>query len=172
MLTAPEMKGRSAKKAAALLSITWIVALLLGAFLACLTADSLQGPILGLLYAPSSPVSVLLPAFLPFLITVFAVYFFPTGFIAVICGAKAFCFGFCSCGIAVVYGQGSWLVCLLTMFTDIFSVPVLCLYWLRCYSAAQRPTRIANVCFGFSLLAICATDYCFVTPFVEYLLSI
>ena len=171
MLTAPGAKGRPRKKATAFLAITWSVWFLLGTFCAYFTADASKEFFLGILYASGS-LGVLLPGFLPFLITAFAVYCIPTGAILLICSTKAFCFGFCVCGVAVAYGQCSWLICLLTMFTDIFSIPILILYWLRIYGSPQRPSWIVNGCFGFVLLVICSIDHCFVAPFVEYLLSI
>ena len=148
----------------------WVIGLLLGWFAASACADMLQTLIPALLLADRSPAMILLPTLLPFLLSAFAVYFSLPWLLAVFCGLKAFSFGFCGFGLCMVYGQCSWLIRLLYMFTDICSLPVLYFYWLRYLCGGNRPYWVTNLCFLSILMAICCIDRCVISPFAVRLL--
>ncbi len=77
-------------------------------------------------------------SFLPFLISAFAVSFRRFRLLPLIAFVKALLFSYVMLGIMAAYGNGSWLACLLLMFSDILSLPVLLLYWLRQSREAEQ----------------------------------
>lgn len=153
-----------------ILTSVWIAGLILGAFVSFVAVNALRDLFPVVLSANKSMVSVLLPTILPFLLSALAVYFSIPWLLSLICGLKAFCFGFCGLGLCIVYGQCSWLLQLLFMFTDLCTLPILLFYWLRYFMGGNRPSRFTNICFGSALFVICSIDRCIISPFAMRLL--
>lgn len=100
-------------------------------------------------------------SFLPFLISAFAVSFRRFRLLPLIAFFKALLFSYVSLGIMAAYGDGGWLSCLLLMFTDVLSLPVLLLYWLR---QSRETTQSQDLLFLSLLVLIGSMDYFIISP--------
>ena len=169
MRSALNSADRSIQRASHVLTSIWLGGLFMGGFAAFTAVDALQVLFPPTLSAGIFPIFALMSVFLPFLLSALAVYFSVPWLLAVICGVKAFCFGFCGFGLCVVYGSCSWLLHLIFMFTDFCSLPFLYFYWLRFLRRDSRPSWATNVCFGSVLFMICTIDRCIISPFAECL---
>ena len=172
MVVRPRSTDHSVQNPPVFLGITWITGLLLGWFIATVLVDCLQKTSSWFLCGRKNMLSFLLPAFLPFLISALAVYFSAPGLLFAICATQAFLFGFYGFAVCFIFGQCSWLLRLLFMFTDICSAPILYLYWLRYLYAKSPLSWGTHICFSFCLLVICGIDLYVISPFAEHLFSI
>lgn len=154
-----------------LLMIAWVAGLLLGGVVAAVSQETLSEAFRTASLSGSTLSGIVLPSLLPFLLSALAVYFSAPKFLTFICGVKAFSFAFCGFGLCFVYGQCSWLIRLLLMFTDVFSLPILYFYWTRYSSGERRPSWITNICIFCILLVISSIDHCFISPFTVYLVK-
>lgn len=154
-----------------LLAMSWVSGMLLGGIAAASAGDYLvslmrQGAVC------SASISGLLAAvLLPFLLSAFAVYLHEPWLLLIISAFKAFGFGFCAFAVGLAFGQSSWLVRFLFLFSDVSLMPVLYLYWLRHIQpdVSHRPWEIPGcVCIALLLGWI---DYCYIAPFLVSVLE-
>lgn len=154
-----------------LLALSWVAGLLLGVCSA-FSASSFLVPMMRESIGCSVSIpGLLVAAFLPFLFSIYAVYLSEPWFLLIISTLKAFCFGFCACGVSLAFGHCSWLVRFLFLFTDVFSIPVLYWYWVKHIKIETKPiVQETLVCMGF-VACFVAIDYCFVAPFLVSLIE-
>ena len=114
-----------------------------------------------------SIVGLFLVPFFPFLISAVAVYcsapliLYLTGF------CKSFLLGFFSCAVCSAFSGGGWLICLLLMFTDLFTAPAVLWFQLRQMNFCGKPDFRSGV---FALLwfaAVSAVDYFCILPLLR-----
>lgn len=162
--------GRLLHHTELVLVVAWLAFFLAGGI-----ATSLhRGYLPGLFHSAQSGnwyLSAFFPVFLPFLFSAFAAYFSRPKLMLLICFWKALCFGFCGFGISIAYGQCSWLMRMLLMFSDLCSLPILLCYWSRYAWGNRRPDWCGNVSVLSLLLIITTIDYCFISPFTVRLLE-
>lgn len=104
--------------------------------------------------------------FLPFLFSAFAVSLRRPWLLWLVVYGKALCFAYVALGILAAYGRGGWLALPLLMFSDVFTIPVLWVYWLR--SSASEGSRLVPICWMW-LMFIGSLDYFIISPFVASL---
>jgi hypothetical protein len=109
---------------------------------------------------------LLTAAVLPFLLSAFAIGFGEPWLLLIISWVKAFGFGFCACGVSLAFGQCSWLVRPLFLFSDLCVVPMLYFYWLRHIGNEKKSTRWELPAILCASGAVAYLDYCFVAPFL------
>lgn len=151
-------------------SVIWLAFILAGGIVASLHLECLPG-LFHSVHVGYWYLSAFFPTILPFLFSAFAAYFSKPKLMLPVCFWKAFCFGFCGFGISLVYGQCSWLMRLLLMFSDLCSLPILLFYWLRYAFGKRCPDWCVNVSALSLLLIITTVDYCFISPFTVCLLE-
>lgn len=103
---------------------------------------------------------------LPFLFSAFAVSLYLPRLFRVVAYCKALTFSYVALGIWAAYGSGAWLAHLLLMFSDICTIPLLWLYWLR---HSEAPGRDGDGCYLITLIFIGSLDYFIVSPFAAAL---
>lgn len=156
------------KAAVSLLAFIWCVGLLLG-MLTALRSEGLGAVFQRAVRVAPSAFELLSAAIAPFLLSGLAVYLSEPWLLLVISGVKAFGFGFCACGTILAFGQGSWLVRFLFLFSDCCLIPLLLFYWVRhlCGKTAAWELR---ACLIVALL-IALVDYWVVSPFLVSILG-
>ncbi len=157
------------KCATPLLACVWMLGLVAGSavFLSAGTVSASRMP-----WAFSSQVSIvglLCVTGLPFLFSAFAVYVSHPGWMLPVVFLKAVSFASVSLGLLTGFGSAGWLMRLLLMFSDLCSLPLLMIFWIR-YLPGERSLRFSGIAvFLFCALAIGSIDYCFVSPFLAAL---
>lgn len=151
-----------------ILASCWCAGLLLGILAAASAGDSLASKMRG---AVSQTVSIVpFLAYIPFLLSAIAVHLRQPWLILPCSIVKAFIFGFCAFAITLAFGQSSWLVHFLFLFSDVVSIPILYLYWLRCIKGDQMQKYwFSGLCCAL-LLAVGLIDYCWISPFLANLI--
>ena len=153
-----------------LLALCWCGGLILGISFASSADDS---TLLMMHSASMSAVSIpglLSILFLPFLLSALAVYLSRSLLLLGVAFVKAFAFGFCAFAVNAAFQSAGWLVCMLLMFSDLCSLPLLVWFWLR-HIAGDRRNAAADlaVCAAIALF-IGGFDYCVVSPALAMLL--
>lgn len=120
-----------------LLAFVWCLGLVFGVLIADLTSDILVPLMHRTMVSPLSISGLLIKCILPFLLSAFAVYYYPP-IVLIICASKAFCFAFCQRGISLAFGERGWLIGFFFLFTDIILLPVLYLFWIRMIQGSQK----------------------------------
>lgn len=150
-----------------LLAVCWLFGVLLGFCAAIFAGNSLSSLMRGSTVGSVSIVRMLVLSSLPFLLSALAVYLSQPWLIFALSFLKAFCFSFCAVGIHLAFGSSGWLVQLLLLFTDCFTIPVLYLY---CSKLIQYGVNKADTCFLRCLIYACCVgivDYCWIAPFLR-----
>lgn len=113
----------------------------------------------------------LLWATLPFLISAAAVFLVAPWLVYPVCFAKAFLLSFLTCGIYSIFGSAGWLICMLILFGDLVTVPLLYGYWL--YALSEKGLfRKTSVAFALSaLLLVYSLEHRFISPFAAHLIN-
>lgn len=68
---------------------------------------------------------------LPALLSAFAVFLSAPAALLIVCFGRAVLIGFVSTGILFSFGYGSWIVYIISCFSDLLITPCLYFYWLR-----------------------------------------
>ena len=152
-----------------LLHSFWILGFATGIFLAVSCQNILVPMMRGIVTARVSISGLLVVALLPFLLSCYAISLSDFWLLLFIGAAKAFGFGFCACGVSLAFGNSSWLIRILLLFTDCFAVPLLYLFSLRHISGrASRAQR--DMAIVLSIMAITSlVDYIWISPFLAAL---
>lgn len=159
------------KTAVRLLAISWCLGIILG-YLAAVSAKSVISDVVQrCVNADLSVVGVLAVTVLPFLMSAFAVSFSEPWLLLIYSTYKAFSFSFSGWGVCLAYGQSGWLVLFLFLFSDLFVIPLLYLYWLRHIQGDIAPTAWELPLFLSAALLVGAVDYCFIAPFLTSLMK-
>ena len=153
------------------LALSWFVGMLLG-ISAALTASEFLVPMMRESVKCSASIPGLLAAtLLPFLLSAYAVSLSEPWLLLIISALKAFGFSFCASGVSLAFGQSSWLVRFLFLFSDHCLIPVLYLYLLRHIRGhTELKAWEFPVCIGSALL-VGTIDYCLIAPFLVTLIE-
>ena len=155
--------GRSCKM---ILLFCWIIGSLCGAVVAS-GADSISSLVRACCDASVSTVGLLMVSFLPFLFSAVAVSFSLPWLLRLIALLKAFCFSFCAVIVLGEFGTAGWLCCLLLLFTDILTLPLLCRFQLRhCSAVCRFFLLVFCACLIWSLI-VCMVDRSWVVPLLR-----
>lgn len=112
---------------------------------------------------------LIIPCF-PFLISAIAVYFdlYP---ILLLCAVfKLFCFSFCACITLLSFHSAGYLICILLLYTDILTTPVLCRFqWLGYLRGRVHFYRNTLLCLLW-FVGVCVSDYIWIAPLLREIL--
>ena len=149
-----------------LLIVCWCIGFIIGTFLA---ADA--GPYFPLMRmccdSHVSIVNLLIVPCFPFIISAIAVYYSIKPLLYLCAFLKMFCLGFClRVVISSFYGVGL-LVCILLLFTDFFTVPVLCRFQCR-WIIKSRSRFFCSILVCLMWFAgVCTVDYLWIMPLLR-----
>ena len=167
----PRYFSLSRKVSATILAFTLFIGYFLGSCLAALTVSSFHSLMRSALTGSVSIVSLLSVTLLPFLFSAFAVYIRQYWLFLPIALFRCISFSFLGSVILYAFGSSGWLICLLFLFSDILSLPLLCWFWLRHISEGDRHL-LRNLSAVFIVLSgIAILDHQLVSPFLVMLLS-
>lgn len=153
-----------------ILAFSWIVGMLFGILAASAASDILIPMMRGAVQSSVSIPGLLAATVLPFLFSAYAVSFSQPWAIPIISAVKAFSFGYCGYGVSLAFGQGSWLVRFLLLFSDCCLIPVLFHYWVRNISGeGDRRWQELPIYLCIALFVGCV-DYCLIAPFLVSLI--
>lgn len=153
-----------------LLALSWILGLGFGGLTFRYGMDHLVSLMPSVLSSRLSIVGLASSALLPFLFSVFAVYFSHPWVLTIICFTKAFLYAYVSCGVYQAFGDYGWLVHWLLLFADTLCIPVLFLYWLRHLSGYRRFRFWTTAAYLTALAGIILTGYYLVSPLIGALI--
>lgn len=149
----------------------WITGLCIGILTAIHTSDSLIPLMRSVVSRPVSISGLMIAVFLPFLFSALAVSVSESWLLPLICGYKAFAFGYCACGVSIAFGQCSWLIQMLLLFSDSLSFPVLYLFCLRNLKAMSARFTTELIMLSVWCALVLFIDYRFVSPLLVKLFT-
>ncbi len=153
-----------------LLAFFWFLGLFLGFLLAANSSTSYYSLMRSAACHRVTIVGLTAAAYLPFLLTAYAVYLGKASLVYLCCFAKAVSFACCAGSCLLAFGSGGWLVRLMMQFTDILLVPVFCWFSLRQISGSGMLKKDFFLCSALYILAG-TLDYCLVSPFLVTLID-
>lgn len=153
-----------------LLALSWIFGMILG----CISCEQCQEQTVALIRHCVAAVPSLVSAgsvvLLPFLLSTFAVSICEPWLLLIISMFKAFSFSFCAWGVCLAFGQSSWLVLFLFLFSDICLIPALYFYWLRHIREGSSDRWSKSLLLIYAVMVFIA-DYWVVGPFFRVILE-
>lgn len=149
-----------------ILLIFWVLGSALGFLFGMAGNTDYSTVIRNAVLQPQSLSGILVVALLPFLIGTLAVSCSEFWVLPVLGGIKAFAFSFIACIVSVTFGQSSWLIYVLLLFSDMLLVPVFCVFCLRYISGNQALLRREWCIWFLVAILVGCLDYCFISPFL------
>lgn len=153
-----------------LLGFSWLLGMTWG----CISCESSREISAVLIHhsvdAVPSFVGALSVVILPFLLSAFAVSICEPWLLLIISTFKAFSFSFCAWGVCLAFGQSSWLVLFLFLFSDFCLVPALYFYWLRSIRNGRIDRWERRICILY-LSIVFAMDYWVIGPFLRKIIE-
>ena len=114
---------------------------------------------------------LLIPVFLPFLISAFAVYLCAPKLLFWVSFLKACLFAYVSCAVHGVYGDAGWLIRSLFLFTDMIGTVLLYHYWQRHISGTRKFSGRTFAKYQAVLFLVAWLDHCYISPLLLRCLS-
>ena len=149
----------------------WVIGLILGTWLFCTSDNPAAASVRSAASGSVSLVNLLLCVWLPFVLSALAIRIHAPFILSMICLFKAASLIFVSCAVFAAFGQSAWLVHVLLLFSDLLGSVVLIFFWLR-FGAGLRTLSPAVVCgYAFILFLIVCTDYHFIFPLLQRVVS-
>ena len=148
------------------LAFLWVLGFLFGLDMAQCAGDSYFLLMRGAFVGAVSIVNLLIVSLLPFLLSAIAVYIHSYPLLAVLCFIKSFSFAFVSSGVLFAGDRGGWLIRILFMFSDLFSMVLLWICWIVCAKKQVSGGFCAILLCGFITVCIVFLDYVYVSPFL------
>ena len=113
------------------LSLVWLCGLAMGLIFHCIIGSVFASLMSGILSESVSIVGLVCVIILPFLLSAFAVYIDLRWLLYPICFGKTMLVSLIASSVWVQFGSAGWLAWLLTMFSDMISLPLLYRYCMR-----------------------------------------
>lgn len=151
---------------ATVLAFSWFLGLASGAYSAASADISNFSLMLVDLDFRVSIFGLLAVQLLPLLFSAFAVYISCFWLLISIAFWKAFSYAYVCTGLMLISGSGGILLCCLFLFSDVFSVPLLCWFWLKAFERSQKAALRCAAALVPAITAIVWLDHQFVSPFL------
>ena len=153
------------------LAFSWLLGLVLGAFVPLYATESVLSLMRCALYAPVSIVSLLSAALLPFLCSAIAISASAPAILLCICFLKAFSFSAVSAFVFYTFGSAGWLVRCLFLFSDIATAP---LFFSFCRRHMITPPSLSLTDISVCVLAgvFCFIDWAYISPLLSELITL
>ena len=153
------------------LAFAWIFGLVAGTVFSLSANGAFLAMMRSAVFSRASIVSLLSTLALPVLFSAFAVYISQPLLLIPAAFCKAFLFSSLSSGLLAAFGSAGWLICLLFMFSDILTLPLLWSFWLKSLSCSRRSAIRSAVPVLITTVIIGCAEYRFISPFLATILS-
>ena len=151
------------------LSFVWLCGLAVGVIVHCIAGSVFASLMRGILSESVSIFGLICVIVLPFLFSAFAVYIGLRWLLYPICFGKTMLVSLIASSVWVQFGSAGWLAWLLTMFSDMISLPLFYRYCLR-HVSGFRSFSFSELVVTFSAcIFIGSVDYCYISPFLAML---
>ena len=153
-----------------LLSLVWLLGLFFGLGISILNAEALIPVFYELLRADLTFFSLFFIAWVPFVLTLLAVYLGQSWLLLTTVFVKAFLIAFTYMGLFLAFEEAGWLLCLFCAVQEIFLLPLLWFLWIRILTDSQhRIMRYGIFAFVITVLNCCFSVFS-IEPFVASLI--
>lgn len=153
-----------------LLALSWVFGLGFGGFVFRYAGSDLVSQMPLAAKCQPSIFGLLTVTYLPFLFSAFAVMISTPKLLHMICFCKAFLFGYASCGVFAAFGEGSWLVRWMLLFTDIWGAALLYFFCQRHVSGVRQMSWPLLSGYFLAVFGICWVDISFISPLLRKML--
>lgn len=147
------------------LAFGWFFGIVFGVSLSRYGGDISASLMRTALHSPASIVSLASVTLFPFLISAFAVFISQHWLLPLIAAFKGICFSSLLCAIMQAYASAAWLMYPLIAFSQVATVPLLWLFWLR-YCGRERAFSRATLAYFLAVLGIVCIDVWVISPFL------
>lgn len=149
-----------------MLATVWFSGFAVGIFICGKALPLLLSLMRGMSVGSVSIVGLLLSAGIPILISAFAVIISRPLLLLLVCFCKAIFYLLFSVSLVFYFGEGGWLVQRLLMANEILGLPILYIFWLRCFRHEKLPG--ATPCMGVVLSEVLVVTFVYrvVAPFL------
>lgn len=151
-----------------LLTFLWVLGLAVGTGVSVWIHDDLYNVISLAVDANISVLNLVFAIFVPFLLSFLCLHLSST-YLFLLAFIKSFIFSFVYVSYFLTFETSAWLICFLSMFSDLFSLPILWLIWLRPISESQYSVLRTAFLSLSAVFLICCVDYSYVAPFLDKL---
>ena len=163
---------RHCNPATVLLAFFWICGILFGIWISSFSDGHTASLMRSVPYDTVTIVGLVVNTFLPFLLSAFAVSVFGRWLLYPIAFCKGVLNAFVSMGIFQCYGCAGWLIRLFLCFSDVYSLPLLYLLWLRLLDKEDFNGIRAVFLYLAPVFCIGSIDFCLISPFFADLINL
>ena len=148
-----------------MLATVWFSGFAVGIFICKRAVPVFLSLMRGMSFGPVSIVGLLLSAGIPILISAIAVIISRPWLLLTVCFFKAMVYLLFSVSVIIHFSEAGWLVQQLLMAYEILSLPILYIFWLRCFRLGKLPSAIFFL--GMVSLEVMALAFVYrvITPF-------
>ena len=147
-----------------LLSSVWFTGFAAGIFICKRAVPLLTSLMRGMCFDSVSIVGLIVSAGVPFLISAFAVIYSRPALVLAVCFLKACLYMICAASLMVHYGGSGWLIQWLLMAHESLSLPVLYLFWRRCFRFGKLPPATECIWLGSLEILVVTLAYRLAAP--------
>lgn len=153
----------SRKDESLFLAFGWFLGIVFGVSLSRYGSDISASLMRTVIRSPASIVSLACVTLLPFLISAFAFFISQHWLLPLIAMCKGICFSFVLSVAKQAYASATWLLYPLIAFSQVTTVPLLWLFWLR-YCGRARALSRATVAYFLAVIVIVCIDVWVISP--------
>lgn len=158
------------KPAVLFLAFLLAVGFSFGAYTACISAPVLSSMMRMAASGCVSIVRVAVVVLLPFSFAAVAVLLMRPFLLYLLVLFKSFGYGFCLCGICIVFEQAGWLICFLLLFTDSAVMATLVFFSLRHISGLKNGAFFELIVLSSCCFLVGIIDVTVIFPFLSTIL--
>lgn len=147
------------------LAFGWFIGIVFGVSLSRYGSDISASLMRMVIRSPASIVSLTSVALFPFLISAFAVFISQHWLLPLIAAFKGICFSFVLSVAMQAYASASWLIYPLVAFSQVTTVPLLWIFWLR-YCARDKSLSRTTLAYFLAVIGIVCIDVWVISPFL------
>lgn len=151
-----------------ILALCWLLGLICGSLLFLHAGPSFLTLMRRIIFIPVSISGLLSNLLIPFLITVYSVYFSMLWLIFFVCFLEGAALSWSAAGILVAFSSAGWLIHWLVLLRSSFLAASAFPVWVRIFSGGK--TGAVFCWWFFAATALCILDYTVISPFLASLI--
>lgn len=163
---------RGCNPATLFLALFWIGGILFGIWISSVSGGHLASLMRSAPHDAVSIVGLVFITFFPFFLSALAVSIFGRWLLHPIACCKGLLTAFVSMGMFQCYGCAGWLIRLFLCFSDLVSLPLLYLFWLRLLDKDNSNGIRDAFLYLVPIFCIGSIDFCLISPFFADLINL